>query len=256
MERIHALWDELADFDASQSDAAVCHLMAALCRMVNAKNAVWVGAVRLNADYGRDPLKGWRVPVVRQLYPMAPQPDQEVYTSVQRQWERREVDPSFLIPIKGVGRFRIHSYRQTLPPEWFKSPFYKRTHGSIGIYDSAYIGFPLNRSAESHFGFHRMNTRKAFGAEEMNLLAYALRGVKWFHRRIMLSYGLLVASSPVCPSERKVLRLLLTAASEKEVACQLGLTPATTHQYITAIFRKFGVRGRVGLMILWMNRGC
>lgn len=254
MECIHSLWDELTDFEASQSDAALNHLMAALCRMVNAQNANWIGAVRLDKECACDPLKGWRCPAIRQLYPMAPQPDQEIYKSIQRQWERREVDPSFLIPIRGAGKFRHHSYRQTLPPEWFESPFYKQFYATVGIYDSTYIGFPLNQNAESHFGFHRMNTRKAFGAEEMRLLAYALRGIKWFHKQIMLGHGLLVATSPVSPSERKVLHLLLTEASEKEIASQLGLSPSTTHQYITGIFRKFGVSGRAGLVSLWLRR--
>jgi len=59
--------------------------------------------------------------------------------------------------------------------------------------------------------------------------------------------------SLLAPHERKVLDLLLTEASEKQIAERLGLAASTTHSYITGIFRKYGVRGRAGLMSLWLK---
>lgn len=53
--------------------------------------------------------------------------------------------------------------------------------------------------------------------------------------------------------ERRVLDLLLTEAAEKQIAERLGLAVSTTHSYITTIYRKFGVRGRAGLMSLWLR---
>ena len=47
---------------------------------------------------------------------------------------------------------------------------------------------------------------------------------------------------------------LLTERGEKEIARDLDLTPATTHTYITALYRKFGVSGRAGLTALWLGR--
>lgn len=70
----------------------------------------------------------------------------------------------------------------------------------------------------------------------------------------MLSRGLLLASAPLAPYELKVLQLLLTEASEKQIAERLGLAVSTTHSYVTSIFRKFGVRGRAGLMSLWLSQ--
>lgn len=69
----------------------------------------------------------------------------------------------------------------------------------------------------------------------------------------MLSHGLLMASSPLTPAEQKVLQLLLTKASEKHIAHQLGVATSTAHQHVVSIFRKFGVRSRAGLMSLWLN---
>jgi len=63
-----------------------------------------------------------------------------------------------------------------------------------------------------------------------------------------------MASSPLTPTEHRVLRLLLTGAPEKRIADQLGLAVSTTHQHVVAIFRKFGVRSRAGLMSLWLNQ--
>jgi len=64
-----------------------------------------------------------------------------------------------------------------------------------------FVAFPLNHDAESHFGFY---SRGAFTGEQIARLVYALRGIKWFRRHLMLSHGLLTASSPLSPAERKV----------------------------------------------------
>lgn len=63
----------------------------------------------------------------------------------------------------------------------------------------------------------------------------------------------LLAVAHLAPHENKVLQLLLTDATEKQIAEQLGLAVSTTHSYVTVIFRKFGVRGRAGLMALWLK---
>lgn len=81
----------------------------------------------------------------------------------------------------------------------------------------------------------------------------ALRGVKWFHRQLMLSYGLLVADSPITASERRVVKGLLSGKSELEIAEKLGWTKATTHGYVTQVYRKFNVRGRPEFAALWLG---
>lgn len=251
-EKIHRIWDELSDFEAGQSDLAATHLMEALCNLGNAWNATWGGATRLGGDYANDPLQGWRVAAMRLLHPIPSHPDEGPFKEILRLWDRREIDLSFLLPMQGVGTFRAYSFRKDLPPEWFESPFYRHHYGAVGTCDSVFIGFPLNQDAESHFGFH---SRKTFTDQEIGTLTYAMRGLKWFHRQLMLSHGLLMASSPLTPAERKVLQLLMTEFLEKQIADQLGLATSTTHQHVIAIFRKFGVRSRAGLMSLWLNRG-
>lgn len=52
----------------------------------------------------------------------------------------------------------------------------------------------------------------------------------------------------LCRRERQTLELLLTGASEKEIAAQLGLSVHTVHQYVKAIYRRFDVTSRAQLM--------
>ena len=63
-------------------------------------------------------------------------------------------------------------------------------------------------------------------------------------------------SGTLSPRERQVLHLLLTDLSEKEIAYQLGLGWRTTHGYTVSILRKFDVKGRIGLMALWLRHSC
>jgi len=186
---------------------------------------------------------------VQALRPVAPYPDDGHFKQVLKVWDRREIDPSFLLPISKGGSFRTYSFRRELPKAWFESAFYQRHYGSVGTFDAVFVAFPLNEDCESHFGFYG---RKKFTDKEIALFADALRGVKWFHRNLMLGYGLLISSAPLPAAERRVLRLLLTGASEKNIAHELGLTPATVHQYVVGIYRKFGVCSRAALMRLWL----
>ncbi|WP_066740805.1 PAS domain S-box protein [Cupriavidus sp. D384] len=55
------------------------------------------------------------------------------------------------------------------------------------------------------------------------------------------------------PVERDVLVLLLTAASESQIASRLDLGPARTQALVLSVFRKLGVPGRLGLMSLCLR---
>ncbi|PZQ53868.1 MAG: hypothetical protein DI570_23610 [Phenylobacterium zucineum] len=267
-EDVHGLWDALSDFDASQSEDAAHRLLASLAERGGMWNATWAGAIRMSGEDGGgaveagadDPLLGWRVAQVKALHPVAPQAetapadrggsDDCHFREILRVWDRREIDPSFLLPMRGVGTFRTYSLRRELPASWFEGAFYAEHYASVGTHDAVFVAFPLNQDCESHFGFY---SRGPIADGTIAELAYALRGIKWFHRQLMLAHGLMLASSPLTPTEQRVLHLLLTDASEKQIAHQLGLAESTTHQYVVAIFRKFGVRSRPALMSLWLS---
>jgi DNA-binding NarL/FixJ family response regulator len=75
-----------------------------------------------------------------------------------------------------------------------------------------------------------------------------------------------VVSSPALPSHadpgfdrlsrrlRETLACLLEGESEKHVASRLGLSQATIHQYVTALYRRFNVGSRAQLLATIMRR--
>ncbi len=122
-----------------------------------------------------------------------------------------------------------------------------------GITDRIWCVLPVNRDAESLFCFDRIRRRARFTPQHEQLVAHALRGIKWFHRQLLLNHGLLVGDAPLSPAHRRLLPHLLSHKSEKQIAAALRLSRATTHKYVTDIYRSFGVTSRAGLMALWMG---
>jgi DNA-binding NarL/FixJ family response regulator len=82
----------------------------------------------------------------------------------------------------------------------------------------------------------------------------------------LVGRALVSASEPsperLAPRLRQTLAFLLEGDGEKQVAARLGLSVATTHQYVTALYRHFGVRSRAQLMAhalrrpRWFGVGC
>ena len=85
-DEIHRLWDSIADFPVSAMDAALCHLMEGIARMMGAGNAYWLGYIRLDGPAAGDPLKGLRPCANRYLYP-APIHN-EAYRAQLGKWNR------------------------------------------------------------------------------------------------------------------------------------------------------------------------
>lgn len=250
-EAIHRLWDSLADLPASDTDRALCYLMEGIAGMIGAGNAYWLGYIRLDARPG-DPLKGLRPCANRYLYP-APIHD-ESYRAQMGKWIGNQVNEGYVRAARDVGQFRSFRLRDVMRPEYFEEEFYQIFHASRGFHDQCVVFFPVNDDYESMFNFQRVGEKRDFTAEEEAIAAYALRGIKWFHRQVALSYGLLIAEQSLSPIQRQVTQLLLTEHSEKLIAEEIGKSPNMTHKYVTEIFRKFGVKSRAGLMAVWLGR--
>ena len=251
-ERIHGIWDKLADFDAAQVDGALTFLLHSLCALVGAQNADWFGVVRLPDSLPGDPVHGWRPPVVHYLHPT-----EKLLATVKDQTRKLEQGIANDIVVRMVemsGGFRACRLCDIAPAGWFDSAFYREYYLDCGHEDAIYIAFPVNEDAESYFGLFRATGQPPFSPAERNAAAYALRGIKWFHRQILLSHGLLIAEKGLTPVERRVLKNLLTGLAEKQIAAELGQTHNTTHEYVSAIYRKFGVGNRAALMALWLGR--
>jgi DNA-binding NarL/FixJ family response regulator len=55
-------------------------------------------------------------------------------------------------------------------------------------------------------------------------------------------------AADLSPRLRETGAALMTGASEKQIASQLGLSPHTTHHYVKTLYRRFGVSSRAEFM--------
>jgi len=245
------LWDELGEFEFGDAEASRLHLMTRLCGLLGAHNAGWIGVVRTAIDR-EDPLGGWRIAAHSYLHDDAI--NDEAVREMKVRWGRREEDPLNHLVVAGAGTFRAFTLRRAMPASWFAGEYCRLFYLGRGIFDSLCVSSPVTKDAESFFIFHRGKTAGAFGDAEADLASYSLRGIKLRHRSWMLERGLLVASKPLSPTERRVLGHLLSGELEKKIAAALDLSQATAHDHVKSIYRKFGVSNRSGLMSLWLNR--
>lgn len=254
-ESIYNLWDELSDFDAAQADKALEHFLGRLCRWTNAGNAFWIGAVRVqDGNQARnDPMRGWRACAIRNLDPGI---DKNREKTGMRMVNGTDPGATSLALVAQAGRFRVHSLEDgTLvdPASFKRTGHYELIYRDRGISDRLWAVFPVNADTEAYYCIDKYGARRHFGSRDRQLVARATRGIKWFHRQVLLSHGLGIGTKALNPTERRVLNALLSARTEKQIAADLGMTAGTTHQYATAIYRKFSVRGRAGLMALWLS---
>jgi DNA-binding CsgD family transcriptional regulator len=249
---IHTLWDTLADFDAARMEEARSHLLTGICDLIGAQNAVWIGAVRLGDPQPEDPVKGWRPRAIRQLRPT--EVIEEKAKEQADMLEAGEVDVTTLRNVALAGQYRVNRLVELAPKDWFESDYYRVFYLGAGYRDAIWAGFPLNEDAETYFGFYRNVDHPPFSMADRDVVAYALRSLRWFYRLQMLSEGLGVASTPLTPTERRVLQGLLQGLTEKQIAAAVEQSPHTTHDHVKRIFRKYGVSSRTSLMALWLGR--
>ena len=151
-ERVHRLWDELAAFEAAESDAALMHLLSRVAVMVDAQNAYWMGAVRVTDDE-RDPLLGWRPRLIRYVRPL---PNDEKFSQQRiKSIGRGEIDESTVAQARLAGTYRARRMCDLVSAEWFNSESY-RGYVDRGVHDSLVVVAPVSPLAEAYYGFLRM----------------------------------------------------------------------------------------------------
>lgn len=265
MQAVYGLWDELAAFPAKKTDAALVRLLETLVEWTGADNAQWLAAVRVlrGAAAKHDPLQGWRLRAEHLLVPNEDFLNKPIAWLFERS---KRLDPSTLDPdlhvgmpnralVAGAGKFQVHRLRDG----WIDFAAFQRTDHyrchfqEIGITDRIWVGFPLNADTQSAFVFDLYRTRRRFSERDAALVGAALRGIREFHRRLFLGHGLLIGDAPLTPLQRKIVRGLLTNVSEKELAQELEQQPRTLHKYITSLYARFNVKGRTGLMAMWLG---
>lgn len=249
-----ALWRELADAPAAECAAALRHCLERLRQRIGACNATWVGTSRQPKSKldQNDPLLGWRIRGVEHLH------HQERRLAFARELASRleagQADPYVAAVVQYAGQTRSHLLHEILSADTWRNSWLVREGLDEERIDDRLDGVhAFSADCESHFVLDRRRGDRPFGARERDLLYFFMLGSRTFQRELLLSRGLVDTSSPFSPRERDVLKLLLTDASEKDIARHLGIGHRTVHQHAASIYAKLDVRGRLGLMARWLR---
>lgn len=251
-QRCVSLWDNVAEYGAARIEEALQLLLQELATMVDAQNGYWMGTLRVSDIAENDPVYGWRPRAVTYLHPSAKR--EAAKKEHIRRINNGQINPTIVSNLERAGEYRVNISHEMAPEGWFESEFYQTLFAPLEIVDTLYVVTPLGRDLESWLAFERSGKDKShFGDREREIISSAVRPLKWFHQQLILHHGVMLAEEPLVPAERRVLNKLLTKMTEQEIADALGLTRTTVHTYCTRIYRKFNVRGRVGLSALWLG---
>lgn len=272
-QKIYDLWDDLADYGPQEVDKALRHCMSALCNLSDADDACWYGLVRLNSNYRNgtgnristeydsatqspaihDAMDGWRIGATVGLNDI----DAAAERDFNQAWQALEDKPGDTgrAIVSMSGQFRTHTLLGGLVDmdQFQQTGHYDFLYRKRNISDRLWVVFPVTSHSESGFVLDKRGPGKCFKANEVRIARQCLRGIKWFHRQALLSHGLGISNSSLTPKERSVLSQLLRGDSEKEIARKSNITPGSAHQYCVRIYQKYGVRGHLGLMSLWLG---
>jgi DNA-binding CsgD family transcriptional regulator len=139
---------------------------------------------------------------------------------------------------------------------WFGSDHGAECRRIAGFDEFIYSAYRVEDTGPVNVvGVHRLTGGKPFSTRDRRL-------VHILHHELGRLIGSRLAtgrrgSAPtdrLSPRMRQTLDCLLQGDSEKQVAGKLGLTRPTVHQYVTALYRHFGVSGRSELMALWVRK--
>lgn len=252
-DEIYALWDALADFPAHEADAALDLLLARMCEIFACQNAVFAVVVRVPVTDGADPLNGWRPRLARMLHPM-PALTASVKTRVDNLM-KSQADIASVIASAGTEPFLARLLFETLPADWFEGEYYRRHFLDVGLADQLSARSAINDDVRTHLFLYRGVDAPRFTPQVKQPFTLAMRGLRWFQYRFLLSHGIHVASAPLTPTERNVFLALLGSAPEKQIAQSMGKSQNTIHIHVKSIFHKFGVRNRASLSALWLGQG-
>jgi DNA-binding CsgD family transcriptional regulator len=268
------LWQRLAAFPASRTDAALLHLQEWIAEHIGADNVIWIGTSRAlsGKPAEADAFLGWRLRDRVALHP-DPEPyrkqlsqyfDKEHYgklspTYYERSHEAQKEDHVGMdsrASMAGAGHFRTFRIRHYIDFAAFKkTSHYKRYYLHGGVHDRIGVGFPVGPDHESFFLIDRWQgkNRRLFSLREETLAGTAVRGAPELHRRLLLGNGLLMGDKLLSPVERKILQGLLAGLTEKDIAHSVGQKLSTVHKYVTELYPRFGVTSRPALMALWLG---
>lgn len=160
-----------------------------------------------------------------------------------------ERTPEYAPLINAAGPVVTRSRSQLWPDTaWYHSRAFNEFHRASGVDDYIISIHQIpNRDTASSIWIHRPVGDKPFTRRDRAM-------VQILHQQLAPLVGNVLAScedpSPagLSPRRREVFERLLAGDSEKQIGATLGITRATAHEHVSAIYRHFGVSSRAELM--------
>lgn len=145
--------------------------------------------------------------------------------------------------------------RQLVPDDaWYRSASFDEFRRPAGIdHELVSVSQRSDDGSSSIIALNRLIGERDYSPREQNLFDF-------FHAELgRLIGGPLVSATEasvgsLSPRVRQTLACLLEGNSEKQVASRLGLSLPTIHQYVTKLYRHFGVRSRAQLLAHALRR--
>jgi DNA-binding NarL/FixJ family response regulator len=164
-------------------------------------------------------------------------------------------DPIFHALQHLPGRHVVRTRRQLVSDfNWYRSVAWNEYRRPANIDDQLTSVYQVSDDgAISVIALHRAGGEREFSPRQQRVLSF-------FHGELggLIGRSLVSATEPrpdnLSPRLRQTLACLLEGDSEKQVAAHLGLSQATTHEYVTALYRRFGVQSRAQLMAYAIKR--
>jgi DNA-binding CsgD family transcriptional regulator len=204
------------------------HMAERLCRLVGARVGLAV-EVKLPLRYTQDDLLslahvGWQDEGERDLFcALHDDPTDEV--------------------VRALGARPFTRVRSRLVDDrrWQRARFSHELRRIGGLGEFVLSHQPLaEQGVLSGIALYRSTGERLFSAREVSF-------IDRFHRELAMTFCEHDLRRELAPRVRETLGQMLIGSSEKEIADALTLSPNTVHQYVKAIYRRFGVRSRAEL---------
>jgi DNA-binding CsgD family transcriptional regulator len=141
--------------------------------------------------------------------------------------------------------------------QWRRSESFQRYHRRMDM-DAGILSMrPLSMCGVRYH--HTLSVRRCVGERSFSLRDVRL--LDCLHHELAPEIGRRLApvhepsASQLSPRLRETLECLLDGLSEKQIADRLGISRTTVHEYVTGLYRRFGVNGRAELMARWIRYG-
>jgi DNA-binding CsgD family transcriptional regulator len=141
--------------------------------------------------------------------------------------------------------------------QWNRCESFQRFHRRMDMDAGILSMCPLSTCGVSYH--HTLSVRRSFGEAPFSLRDVRL--VDQLHREVAPDIGRHLApahepsASRLSPRLQETLQCLLDGLSEKQIADSLDISRTTVHEYVTSLYRRFGVSGRAELMARWIRYG-